>query len=54
VRRGNNGFSLNPLSWPEIDAFTRLSGVNLEPWEIEIIEHLDSLFLTQQAKRKKG
>lgn len=53
LRRGSNGFGANALSWPDVDAFVRLSGVRLEPWEIEIIEHLDVLFLTQQAKERE-
>jgi hypothetical protein len=49
-RRGNNGFGGLPLTYPEIEAFDRLSGARLEPWEIEIIEHLDGLYLEAQIK----
>lgn len=52
-RRTNNGFGQNPLTWQEIDAFVRLSGVALAPWEIEVIERLDGLYLAQQAKQAK-
>lgn len=51
-RRSTNGFGVNALSWPDIDAFVRLSGAALEPWEIEVIEHLDGLYLAQQAKQQ--
>jgi hypothetical protein len=51
-RRGSNGFGINPISWPEIDAFVRNSRVRLAPWEVEIIEMLDDLFRAEQGKPK--
>lgn len=53
LRRSSNGFGVNPLTWPEIEAFNRLSGLRLEPWEVEIVEHLDGIFLAQQAKERE-
>ncbi|WP_244448547.1 hypothetical protein [Bosea sp. LC85] len=44
-RRGMGLSGSAPLTWPEIDAFSRLSGLHLAPWEIEIVEELDRLFL---------
>jgi hypothetical protein len=32
----------------EIDAFVRLSGMRLAPWEIELIEELDDLYLMER------
>jgi hypothetical protein len=49
-RRGSNGFGASPLSWSEIDAFCRLSGVRLAPWEVEIVEALDDAYMAEQAK----
>jgi hypothetical protein len=49
-RKGSGGFSSSPIEWPDIDAFLRLSGVKLVPWEIEILEDLDDLFLTDHTK----
>lgn len=49
-RRGSNGFSINPISWGDIDAYVRHSGLRLMPWEIRLIEELDDLFVAQQAK----
>jgi hypothetical protein len=40
-RRGQPG----PLLWSEIDAFLRVSKVRLAPWEIEVIEELDRLYV---------
>jgi hypothetical protein len=53
-RVGSNGFGANPISWPDIDAFCRHSRFHLAPWEIEIIEMLDDLYLTEQAARRGG
>jgi hypothetical protein len=54
TRRGSNGFGgVNPITWSEIDAFVRLSGVSLTLWDIEAIEMLDDIFRTEQAKSAK-
>jgi hypothetical protein len=34
-----------PIEWPDIDAFVRRAGVSLAPWEIELIEQLDDIYL---------
>jgi hypothetical protein len=47
VRR-RSGFSIEPIGWPELDAFTRLTGVRLVPWEIQLIEMLDDLFRSKK------
>ena len=52
ARRGSNGFGINPISWGEIDAFVRTSGITLAPWEVEIVEMLDDLFRIEQSKKK--
>jgi hypothetical protein len=44
ARRGGTGFSISPISWAEIEAFTRLTGVSLAPWEVRLIEELDDMF----------
>jgi len=51
-RRAPGGFSgPQPVDWPAIEAFTRL--FDLAPWEIEIIEALDDIFLRRGATPKK-
>lgn len=50
-RRKGSSFGPGPIEWPDIDAFLRLSGVSLAPWEIEVIEELDDLFLSAQADK---
>lgn len=51
ARRGSNGFGINPISWPDIDAFVRHSKMPLAPWEVRLIEELDDLFRVEQAKQ---
>lgn len=43
------GFSANPISWSEIDAFARYTGTRLTPWEVKILEDLDDLYRAAQA-----
>lgn len=49
IAMGFNG--PNPIGWQDIDAFIRRSGLSLMPWEIEIIEALDDLYLTSTIKK---
>lgn len=49
-RRKGAGMSGHaPIEWPDIDAFVRLGGERLAPWEVEIIEQLDDAFLAAQV-----
>ena len=48
-RQGSSGYGPLPLGWPEIDAFLRRSKLNLAPWEIEVIEELDDLYMMVHA-----
>lgn len=52
-RKGGNGFAALPIEWPDIDAFVRNTRFDLAPWEIEIIEDLDDLFLTDHTKEHR-
>lgn len=36
----------SPIDWQDIDAFIRRSGLRLAPWEIEILEAIDDIFLS--------
>lgn len=53
-RRGSSGMGVDPITWSDLDAFTRLSGLRLTPWEIEAIEELDDLWRTEHAKARKA
>ncbi len=39
-----------PVSWQDIDAFIKRSGLRLDPWEIEIIETLDNMYLKPEPE----
>lgn len=56
-RRAPSGFAgPNPISWRDIDAFCRRSGLGLAPWEIELIEAIDDIYLkpARQVVPAKG
>lgn len=53
-RKGGSGFGLSPIEWPDIDAFVRNARVALVPWEIELIEDLDDLYLVARGKVSDG
>jgi hypothetical protein len=42
--RRRSGFAPEPIAWSDLDAFIRLTGARLAPWEIQLIEMLDDLF----------
>lgn len=44
-RRKGGGFGPSPIEWPDIDAFLRHARISLAPWEVEVIEEIDDLFL---------
>jgi hypothetical protein len=48
-RKGGNGFGAVPIEWSDIDAFNRLSGMALVPWEVAMLERLDDAFLMAMA-----
>jgi hypothetical protein len=54
--RGNNGYSPNPLSFLEIEAWCRLMKISLSSFDVECLMALDQEFLisyANQIKRKK-
>lgn len=48
------GYAPNPLSWPEIEAWARVSGVRLEPWESAALSQMDDVRLRHFANRRDG
>lgn len=50
--RGSSGFGPNPLSYAELDAFARLMGVTLQPWEVDTLRDLDVEFMRSVAQAK--
>jgi len=45
-RRKGVGFAgPEPIGWSDIEAFNRMTRMRLAPWEVEVIETLDNLYL---------
>lgn len=40
-----------PITWADIDAFVRRTGIRLDPRDIELIEALDDLYLVKTAEQ---
>jgi len=49
--RGSNGFGPNPISWPDLLAWTALTGTLTRPVEIDAIMALDRVWLSAQAEK---
>lgn len=47
-RRKGGANGPEPIQWPDIDAFRRVTGTHLSQWEIELIEALDNLYLSTE------
>jgi hypothetical protein len=52
--RTSNGWGPNPITWSEMDAFCRLTGSPLDPWEAEAVRALDEAFLEVAAGANEG
>ena len=50
-RRGSGGVGANPIGFADIDAFVRLTGIRLAPWEVEMLEELDDMQRAEFARR---
>lgn len=45
-----NQLGLMAIEWTDLDAFTRLTGIRLSPFEIELVEMLDALWIAEKVK----
>jgi hypothetical protein len=43
----------NPMGWQDMDAYVRRTGFRLFPWEVELLEALDDLYLAALAGTRK-
>lgn len=50
-RRKAGSFGVQPIEWPDIDAFLRRSGAEIAPWEMEVLEDLDDLYLMANSSQ---
>lgn len=51
--RGSNGWSASRITDVDIDAARRVRGMTLEPWQVEIVNRADDLWLTEFAPKPK-
>jgi len=51
--RSHNGFSYNPFSYAELDAYQRLAGVTLTPWDVKMLKRIDTIYLMALQKAEK-
>lgn len=49
--RGNNGFGPLPISWADMDAWARLTGTPLSPWQAGTLRDMDNAFLARVAEQ---
>lgn len=54
AHRAGGGFGPGPITWPDLDAYCRMTRTTLAPWEVEMLEDLDSLWLAERAKEIKN
>jgi len=47
--RGNNGFGPTAISWADIEAWARLTAVELTPYETLTLRSMDAAFLSVHA-----
>jgi hypothetical protein len=51
--RGNTGFGPMRITYTDLDAFQRVSGTTLRPWEREAIFRADKAYLSDWSERNK-
>jgi hypothetical protein len=53
--RGNNGLSIQRITYADIDAFQRVAGLKLAQWELNAIRKADLAFIArwQEGQKKK-
>lgn len=51
--RSVNGMGASPLSWLDIDAWSRMRGRNLTFTELELIRTIDRAFVEAQSQQEK-
>ena len=52
--RGSVGLGINRITYVDMDAFCRVTGTMLKPWEIGLIRKADTLWLTEFAPKPKA
>ena len=50
----SSGMAVNPISYVEIEAFCRLTGEQLDPWEARAIRAVDDAYLAGLNAKREG
>lgn len=50
--RQNSGFGVSPISYLEIEAYSRLYSIELDPWELDLLKKFDSEVLAIIAEEQ--
>jgi hypothetical protein len=45
--------AMNPITWPDIDAWARLKGITLRQWEMDALAGIDDVFRTEMTPPAK-
>lgn len=51
--RQNYGWGISPLTYAEILAWSKLRGIFLDAWELDILVRLDAVYMTVEAEADK-
>lgn len=51
--RRTYGMSMNPITWPDIDAWARLKGVRLKQWEMDALTGIDDAYRAEMIPPAK-
>lgn len=43
--RGSNGFSMNPISYHDIECYMRVTATELTPWDVRLLRQMDAIML---------
>jgi hypothetical protein len=47
------GFGVGGIAYTEIEAWQRLTGVQLSPWELDVLTEIDARVLAQAGKKDR-
>lgn len=50
--RGAGAFTLNPISFPDMESWGRLSGNRPTAFEVQLLRRLDEVFLVEVSKKE--
>jgi hypothetical protein len=49
--RTSNGFGVNPISFVDIALYYQLYQIQVQPWEIEVLQYFDNVVMNLYAKK---